>query len=90
MEIRTVDFFLGAVIGIAITVAATFIGAKVRTWLGYSEIGRLKAENRDLKRRLVEKDRHITRMLQETERLAEKLGEGKVICEVTENKEGAV
>jgi hypothetical protein len=90
MEIRAVDFFLGAVAGAALTVAAIFIGAKVRTWLGYSELGRLKSENRDLQRRLAEKDRHVARMLKETERLAEKLGEAKLGRGALENKKEAV
>lgn len=77
MEIRGVDFFLGVVAGVALGVGLTLGAARVRQWLGYSEAGRLKAENRSLKRRLAEKDRHIGRMLTETERLAEKLGEGQ-------------
>ena len=45
-------------------------------------MSRLRSENRSLKRRLAEKDRHIGRMLSETERLAERLGELKVVEEV--------
>ncbi len=41
---------------------------------GKSEVGRLRSENRTLTRRLAEKDRHIGRMLTETQRLAERLG----------------
>jgi predicted RNase H-like nuclease (RuvC/YqgF family) len=49
------------------------------TWLGRSEMGRLASENRELKRRLGEKDRHVSRMLRETERLAEKLAQSKAL-----------
>ncbi len=48
--------------------------SRIRGWLGRSEVGRLRAENRVLARRLAEKDRHIGKMLTETQRLAERLG----------------
>ncbi len=86
MEIRGVDFFLGMVAGAALGVGLTLGAARVRRWLGYSEAGRLKAENRSLKRRLAEKDRHIGRMLTETERLAEKLGQEKTTPQAGEVK----
>ena len=57
--------------------------SRVRGWLGYSETGRLRAENRVLARRLAEKDRHIGRMLTETQRLAERLGQ-KQACQAAE------
>jgi len=77
MEIKALDFFLGLTMGAALGVGLTLAVIKVRGWLGHSETGRLRSENRSLKKRLAEKDRHIGRMLTETERLAEKLGEGK-------------
>ncbi len=80
------DFFLGMVAGAALGVGLTLGAARVRRWLGYSEAGRLKAENRSLKRRLAEKDRHIGRMLTETERLAEKLGQEKTTPQAGEVK----
>ncbi len=78
MEIKPLDFFLGFAFGGALGVALTLGVIKVRGWLGKSESSRLKSENRSLKRRLAEKDRHIGRMLTETERLAEKLGKEKI------------
>ncbi len=59
----------------------TWLFHQVRHWLGYSEVSRLRSENRSLKRRLAEKDRHIGRMLSETERLAERLGEMKEVAQ---------
>jgi hypothetical protein len=72
-----VDFWVGLLVGAALGVGLTLGAARVRGWLGYSEAGRLKAENRELQRRLAAKDRHVARMLTETERLAEKLGKEK-------------
>lgn len=77
MEIHGVDFLLGLSAGLGAGVGLTLAVERVRRWLGRSEIGRLSAENRQLKQRLAEKDRHIGRMLQETERLAEKLSQLK-------------
>jgi hypothetical protein len=74
MEIKGLDFLVGVALGVGLTLAVI----KVRGWLGRSETSRLRGENRGLKKRLAEKDRHIGRMLSETERLAEQLGELKV------------
>ena len=82
MEIKTLDFLVGLSVGVILGVGGTWLVHRVRGWLGYSEISRLHAENRSLKRRLAEKDRHVSRMLAETERLAERLGEMKVVEEM--------
>jgi hypothetical protein len=82
MEINTLDFLVGLSVGAIIGVGLTLGVRRVRHWLGYSEVSKLRADNRSLKRRLAEKDRHIGRMLTETERLAERLRELKVVDEV--------
>ena len=82
MEIKALDFLVGLSVGAILGVGGTWLVHRVRGWLGYSEVSRLRSENRSLKRRLAEKDRHIGRMLTETERLAERLGEMKVVEEV--------
>lgn len=69
------DFLLGFMFGAGLGVGAAFAVGRLRRWLGRSEAGRLAAENRELRRRLAAKDRHIATMLTETERLAEKLGQ---------------
>ncbi len=77
MDIRGVDLLLGLVLGIPLGAGLTLAVGRVRHWLGRSELGRLAAENRELRQRLKEKDRHVRRMLAETAKLAEKLGKAK-------------
>ncbi|MBM4302022.1 MAG: hypothetical protein FJ121_10980 [Deltaproteobacteria bacterium] len=74
MEIKPLDFFIGLTLGLALGVGGAVMVSRIRGWLGRSEVGRLRSENRTLGRRLAEKDRHIGRMLTETQRLAERLG----------------
>ncbi|MCL4504159.1 MAG: hypothetical protein M1438_20230 [Deltaproteobacteria bacterium] len=82
MEIKALDFFGGIMVGAVLGVGGAWLYHRVRHWLGRSELSRLRSENRSLKRRLAEKDRHIGRMLSETERLAERLGDMKVVEEM--------
>ncbi len=77
LEIRLLDFSLGLGAGVILAFVVFFVAGRVRAWLGKSPVGRLTLENRELKRRLAEKDRHVSRMLEQTERLAEKLAQGK-------------
>jgi hypothetical protein len=86
MEIKALDFFLGAVLGAGLGAGLAWAVIRVLGWLGYSEAGRLREENRTLRKRLAEKDRHIGRMLSETERLAEKLGKGKPLSSLEEKR----
>jgi len=88
MEIKPLDFFLGLSLGAILGVGLTLAVIKLRGWLGHSEAGRLKSENRTLKRRLAEKDRHIGRMLSETERLAQKLKEGNLPNKINDQAPG--
>ena len=78
MEIKPLDFFIGLTLGLALGAGGTVLVSRVRGWLGRSEVGRLRSENRTLTRRLAEKDRHIGKMLSETQRLAERLGKKDV------------
>jgi hypothetical protein len=74
MEIKPLDLVIGVILGLALGIGGTLLVARIRSWLGHSEVGRLRNENRNLQRRLAEKDRHIGRMLTETQHLAERLG----------------
>ncbi len=76
------DFLIGVGTGAILGVGLSLAVRRIRGWLGYSEVSRLRSEVRSLNRRLGEKDRHIARMLTETERLAERLQEVKVLEEV--------
>jgi hypothetical protein len=81
MEIKPLDFLIGLSLGLALGVGGTILVSRIRGWLGYSEVGRLRAENRTLTRRLAVKDRHIGKMLSETQRLAERLGQKQVVSQ---------
>jgi hypothetical protein len=81
MEIKPLDFFIGLSLGLALGVGGTILVSRIRGWLGRSEVGRLRSENRTLQRRLAEKDRHIGKMLDETQRLAERLGQKAVVSQ---------
>jgi hypothetical protein len=78
MEIKPLDFLIGLALGLALGVGGAILVNRIRGWLGRSEVGRLRSENRTLSRRLAEKDRHIDTMLTETQRLAERLGKKDV------------
>jgi ubiquinone biosynthesis protein UbiJ len=78
MEIKTLDFVIGLILGAALGTGGTIFVSRIRGWLGRSEASRLRSENRVLSRRLVEKDRHIAKMLAETQRLAERLGQKQI------------
>ncbi len=84
MEIKALDFVIGMTLGLALGVGGTLLAGRVRGWLGRSEVGRLRGENRTLQRRLEEKDRHIGKMLRETQRLAERLGQKAVVSQTEE------
>ena len=55
MEIKPLDFLIGLSLGLALGAGGTVLVSRIRGWLGYSETGRLRAENRVLARRLAER-----------------------------------
>ena len=66
---------------VALGVVGTMLVSRIRGWLGYSETGRLRARTAPLRAVWKEKDRHIGRMLTETQRLAERLGQKQGVSE---------
>jgi len=85
VELRGQDLLLlGLFLGCGLGVGLTLLVGRLRRWLGRSEEARLAAEVRTLKRRLQEKDRHISRMLAETERLAERLAQKKPLLKAAD------
>ena len=86
MEIRPLDFFIGLILGLALGAGGAVLVNRIRGWLGHSEVGRLRSENRTLERRLAAKDRHIGRMLSETQRLAERLGQKPGVIQAEDNE----
>ncbi|MFA4902355.1 MAG: hypothetical protein WC600_06375 [Desulfobaccales bacterium] len=82
MEIKPLDLLIGLILGGGLGVGGTLLVIRIRGWLGKSEVGRLRSENRVLTRRLAEKDRHIGRMLTETQRLAERLGQKQDVAQM--------
>jgi hypothetical protein len=81
MEIKTLDFVIGLILGVSLGIAGTLLVIRIRGWLGHSEAGRLRSANRAMERRLAEKDRYIGQMLAETQRLAERLGQQKDVTQ---------
>ncbi len=78
MEINGVDFLLGAGAGVVLGAGLTFMAVKLKGFFKASEIRRLQEEVHRLQRRLKEKDRHIVRMLNETEKLVDSLSQIRV------------
>jgi hypothetical protein len=78
MELDLVEFSLGLATGLIMGVGFTLAGVKLKGLFKGSETKRLRDENRNLKRRLEEKDRHIGRMLTETEKLVQGLAKVKI------------
>jgi len=85
MEIKPLDFFIGLSLGLALGIGGAVLAGRIRGWLGRSEVGRLRAENRVLTRRLAAKDRHIGKMITEAQRLAERLGHKQGLIQTEDN-----
>ncbi len=71
------EYFLGLASGLVLGVCLTLAVAKVKQLFTPSEVKQLREEVRSLKRRIEEKDRHVARMLTETEKLVQGLSRVK-------------
>jgi uncharacterized membrane-anchored protein YhcB (DUF1043 family) len=67
------EYFLGLVTGLVVGVGVTLGAVKIKGLFKNSEVRQLREEVRSLKRRIEEKDRHVARMLSETEKLVQGL-----------------
>lgn len=72
------EYFLGLGTGLVLGVGGTLAVAKFRNLFKNSEVKKLRDEVRHLKRRLDEKDRHVSRMLTETEKLVQGLSQLRI------------
>jgi len=71
------EYFLGLATGLVLGVGLTLAAVKFRNLFKNSEVKQLREEVRSLKRRIEEKDRHVARMLSETEKLVQGLSRVK-------------
>lgn len=69
------DYFLGLGTGLVLGAGLTLATLKIKGLFGNSELKKLREEVRILQRRLDEKDRHVARMLVETEKLVQGLSQ---------------
>ena len=67
------EYILGLGTGLVLGVGLTLAVAKFKNLFKNSEVKQLREEVRQLKRRIEEKDRHVARMLSETEKLVQGL-----------------
>lgn len=71
------EYFLGLATGLVLGVGLTLAAVKFKNLFRNSEVKQLREEVRALKRRIEEKDRHVARMLLETEKLVQGLSRVK-------------
>jgi hypothetical protein len=71
------EYILGVGTGLVLGVGLTLTVAKFKNLFKNSEVKKLRDEVRQLKRRMEEKDRHVARMLTETEKLVQGLSQFK-------------
>ncbi len=69
------DYFLGLGTGLVLGAGITLATIKIKGMFKNSELKKLREEVRSLQRRLEEKDRHVARMLVETEKLVQGLSQ---------------
>jgi hypothetical protein len=72
------EYILGLGTGLVLGVGCTLAVAKFKNLFKNSEVKKLREEVRHLKRRMEEKDRHVARMLTETEKLVQGLSHVRV------------
>jgi cell division protein ZapA (FtsZ GTPase activity inhibitor) len=71
------DFFIGLVLGLLMGGLAIYAMVKIRGWFTSSELQQVRKENRQLQKRLEQKDRHIDEMLKRAEKVAQDMQKGR-------------
>lgn len=71
------EYILGLGTGLVLGIGGTLAVARFKNLFKNSEVKQLRDEVRHLQRRLDEKDRHVARMLSETEKLVQGLARVK-------------
>jgi len=71
------EYILGLATGLVLGVGLTLAAVKFKNLFKNSEVKQLREEVHTLKRRIEEKDRHVARMLSETEKLVQGLSRVK-------------
>ncbi len=71
------EYFLGLATGLVLGVGLTLAAVRCKNLFKNSEVKQLREEVRSLRRRIEEKDRHVARMLSETEKLVQGLSRVK-------------
>jgi hypothetical protein len=67
------DFFVGLILGILLGGLGVYAMVRIRGWFTSSEIRNLRHLNRQLHRRIKQKDQHIEEMLRRAEVVAREL-----------------
>jgi tRNA A37 N6-isopentenylltransferase MiaA len=71
------DFIIGVTVGILVGGLGLYVMVKIRGWFSSSEVRRLRQENRQMQKRLEQKDRHIDEMLRRAEEVAQEMQHGR-------------
>ena len=71
------DFFVGLALGILSGGVGVYALVRIRGWFTSSEVHGLRRQNRQLQRRIEQKDRHIEEMLRRAEDVAQEMQKGR-------------
>ena len=73
----TLDFIVGLILGIFVGGLGVYAMVKIRGWFISSEVRRLRQENRQLQKRVEQKDRYIDEMLKQAGEVAKEMQKGR-------------
>lgn len=70
---ESLDFIVGLILGILVGGLGVYAMVKIRGWFISSEVRHLRQENRQMQKRLEQKDRHIDEMLKQAGEVAKEM-----------------